>query len=149
MNYNVLSRGNLCFNAPLRGLCIPVGISLLPLCACIQEGSKSQGPRGSNSLQTPCELPEGNLGLIGSALPQHPWQHWTPSKNMSHQWNQLSGEQKHERVQRWPLAWGRLTPPEFCFHEVTVFACLRNTELHRPSIIPASQPFSCCTALIS
>lgn len=46
----------------------------------IQEGSKSRGPRGSNRLQTPCELPEGNLGLIGSALPQHPWQRWTPSK---------------------------------------------------------------------
>lgn len=52
------------------------GLALYP----IQEGSKSQGPQGSNRLQTPCELPEGNLGLIGSALPQHPWQHWTPSK---------------------------------------------------------------------
>lgn len=46
----------------------------------IQEGSQSRGPRGSNRLQTPCELPEGNLGLVGSALPQHPWQRWTPSE---------------------------------------------------------------------
>lgn len=68
------------FMLPSQVCVLPVGISLLPLRARIQEGSKSQGPLGSNRLQTPCELPEGNLGLIGSALPQHPWQSWTPSK---------------------------------------------------------------------
>lgn len=94
---NVLSCEILCFHAPLPGLCIPVGISLLPHSG----GLQKLGALGFKQAPDPMWAPRRKLGAYWLCTSSASLTALNPVKNMSHWWNQLNGEQKHECIQRW------------------------------------------------
>lgn len=97
---NVESCGRLSFPAPLPGLCLPVGICLLPHSG----GLPKPGAMGFKQAPDPMWAPRRKLGACWLCTSSASLTALNPVRNMSRWWNRHSGEQKHERVQRWPSA---------------------------------------------
>lgn len=134
---NVESCGSLSFPAPLPGLCLRVGICLLAHSG----GLPKPGATGFKQAPDPMWAPRRKLGACWLCTSSASLTALNPVRNMSRWWNSHSGEQKHERVQRWPSA-EAAPPPQLGFHEVNVFVLSGNPEPRRPLISWILEEFS-------